>query len=117
MSRHLTAHPERMHADVGKEAAGGVQRRGGGLLAADQLHQRQQVHGIEWMRGQEALWCHHAALQIRGHEAGGAGGDHDIGRRMMADIGEHPLLQLELLGDVLLDEIRLPCHGVQVGGE
>ena len=117
MARHLAAHPQGMHADVGEENAGGVQGRGRGLSAADQLHQRQQVHGVERMRDQEALRRQHVALQIRGHEAGGAGGDHDIGRRMMADSGEHPLLELQLLGDVLLDEIRLPCHRRQVGGE
>ena len=36
---------------------------------------------------------------------------------MAADAGQHALLELELLGNVFLDEIGLGGHGVQVGRE
>jgi len=87
------------------------------LSAADQLHQWQQVHGVEGMRDQEALRRHHVALQIRWHEAEVLGGDHDIGRRMMADLGEHPLLSSSCSGMFSWMKIRLPRHRLQVGGE
>ncbi len=117
MAGHFAAYAQRVHADVGHESAGGVQGGRGGLFAADQLHQRQQVHRIEWMCDQEALRRMHVTLQVRGQQARGTGGNHNIRRRVSADGGQHTLLELELFGDVFLDKVRLPRHRVQVGRE
>jgi hypothetical protein len=66
---------------------------------------------------QQTLRRAHVALQIGGHEPGGARGDQHIRRRVLTGLGQHALLELQLLGNVLLDEIDLPRHGTQIGGE
>ena len=77
-------------------------------LAADQLDERQQVDRIERDARRESApapvmsRCRSDRQQPRG-----AGGNDDVRRRHAARLREHPLLQLELLGDVLLDEIDL----------
>ena len=67
------------------------------------------------MGDKEALRVRHVTLQFTRHEARGAGGDDDVRGCLAAHLGEHALLQLELLGDVLLNEIRPRGHRIQVG--
>ena len=57
-------------------------------------------------------------LQVARHaDARGTGGDEHVSRRVAARLGQHALLELDLLRDVLLDEVHLPRHGQHVGGE
>ena len=106
-----------MHADVGEEPSGRRKGLSGGLLATNELDQRQQVDRIERMGDQEALGVRHVTLQLARHEPRRARGDDDVRRCMSAHLGEHALLQLQLLGNVLLYEVHLCGHRVQVGGK
>jgi hypothetical protein len=69
------------------------------------------------MGDQEALGKFQGARQVARHEARGAGGDHDVARRVPADRREGALLELELLRDVLLDEVDRARHEAEIGGE
>ena len=69
------------------------------------------------MRDAEALGRDHVALQIGRRETGGARSDDDVRRRMLADLGEHALLQRQLFRDVLLNEVRLLRHYAQIRGK
>ncbi len=85
--------------------------------SADEFDERQQIDGIERMGDEEALWRDHVALQIRRRQPGGARGNDDIRARMAAHLRQHALLELQLLGNVLLNEIRALGHDPKVGRE
>ncbi len=114
---HFATHVQRVHANVGVELAGRLDGGRRGLLAANQLHQWQQVDRIERVANQQPFRRDHLCLKIARHQAGGARGDDHICARRAAHIGQHALLEFELLGDIFLDEIGLARHLVQVGGE
>ena len=115
--RHFAPHVQRVHTDEGKEFGGCIDGARHGLIPADQLDQGQQIHGIERMRNQEALRRNHIALQIGGRETRGARRDDDVRGGMPADLRQHALLQRQLFRNVLLDEIGLPRHRLQIRGE
>ncbi len=104
-----------MHTDRGIETTRGIERFRGGFRPSHELDEGQQVDWIERMRHQEPLGRLHVALQIRRHQPRSARCDDDVGCRMAADVREDPLFELELLGDVFLNEVHLARHRVQVG--
>jgi len=66
---------------------------------------------------QKALGRVHVALQVRRHKTG-SGGCHDhVGRAVSANIREYALFELELFGNVLLNEVGTRGHRVQIGRE
>ena len=69
------------------------------------------------MTDEQPLGCDHVALQIGRHDAGRTRGNNDVGRSGTANVGQNALLEFDLFGDILLDEVGLGRHFVQVSRE
>ena len=56
-----------------------------GVIPADDLHQGQEVHGVEGMPHHQPLWVGHLGLQVRGPDSRCRARDHCIGSRRPLD--------------------------------
>ena len=111
----LLADAQHPHADAPVERGGPILRCGGGLLAAADLDQRQQVDRVERMADDEPRRIAHAGREPRRQQARRRGRDHDAGPRGAIDVAEHPDLQRLDLGEALDDEVGL-ADGIGDGG-
>ena len=84
--------------------------------AAGDLDQRQQVRRVEGVADDRAARRWATRLNIGHGQARGAGGDHHIGGHLRAEPLVERLLDAEVLGCALLDELRVPHCRRQVGG-
>jgi hypothetical protein len=104
---HLAVHRDHRLAGGGEELRG--PRDGGrvGLLAADHLHQRDQVRRVERMAHHRALRAGALHLHVGHRVARRRRRDHHVDGRHLVDLGQQPALELEVLGGALLHEVGL----------
>ena len=69
------------------------------------------------MPDQQAFRGLHVALQVGWHDPRGTRSNEYIRRRVAARLRQDALLELDLLGNVFLDEIGLARHGSQISRE
>src|SRR3984957_13109298 len=91
-----------LHADGVKNRAGAVDGRRRRRLAANDLHQREEVDRIVWMGDKQPLGVGEPRLKFRGQKAGSRGADQRLRGACGVDLGEHMALEIETLGYALL---------------
>ena len=102
-----------MHADVAIQRGASLQGFRCGPLAADQLHQRQQVHRVERMPDAQPRGMLQSFLQQRRAQSRGGGRQRHFGRQQGVGVAQHAAFQLCVFGRALLHEFGLRAGGLQ----
>src|ERR1700723_2964175 len=113
MPRHLLAHSNRPPANALVEFRGLLDRFFGGLGAANDFDQWNQMGRIERMSDDATLGMRSAAqLNLAHRESGRTRRDDHFRRQQITQLPIELLLEVEALRTILLDEIRTAYRGL-----
>ena len=89
----------------------------GGLLAAADLDQRQQIGGVEGVAHDDPLGVLSLGGDLGHRGAGGGGGDDAVHRHVLLHHGHHLMLLLQVLRAVLLHKVHARKRLGGIGGD
>ena len=100
----LLAHHQRLHAKTRIDRTGAFDRFRRRPAPGGDLHQRQQINGVERMPDQHPFRVLHMLLQDARQQSGGRGRDDGSGRGGRVDFRKNPALEVEPLGHAFLNK-------------
>ncbi|GAA3475979.1 hypothetical protein GCM10018966_005060 [Streptomyces yanii] len=116
-TRHLLAQHARLLAERRVEVDGALHGLQTGLLAPDDLHQRNEVRRVEGMADDESSGLPQRLGDVGGADAGRGAEQQGVGGSGPLDAAEQVLFDVQTFGAVLLDGVCVRDCPLEVGLE